>query len=167
MNKLFTVLSIVFFLAAQIVSAQCDPKVLKLQSNKARGLKTNMQAEELAMETVIAIDSVKIVLTGSFNGETETLEGNIVEVVSCEWGEYLKNGKTEYRIVVGKDGASMKSIMILESENGNTTLTFFEEDKTDTKLQFVISEYSITEITKPVNTPVQPEKKSKKQKRKS
>lgn len=165
MNKLLTVLSALLFLAIQTASAQCDPKILKLQSNKARGLKTNMQAEELAMETVITIDSAKLVLTGTFNGETETLEGDIVEIVSCGWSEYLKNGKTEYRIVVDKDGQSMKSIMILESENGNTTITFFEEDKDDSKLQFVIHEYTVTEITKPATN--KPEQKTKKQKRNS
>ena len=165
MNKLLTVLSALLFLAIQTASAQCDPKIVKLQSNKARGLKTNMQAEELAMETVITIDSAKLVLTGSFKGETETLEGDIVEIVSCEWSEYLKNGKTEYRIVVDKDGQSMKSIMILESENGNTTITFFEEDKDDSKLQFVIHEYTVAEIIKPATN--KPEQKTKKQKRKS
>ena len=167
MNKLLTVLSALLFLAIQTTSAQCDPKIVKLQSNKARGLKTNMQAEELAMETVITIDSAKMILTGTFNGETETLEGDIVEVVSCAWSEYLKNGKSEYRIIVSKGGESMKSIMILESENGNTTLTFYEEDKADTKLQFDINEYTVTEIIKPVNSPAQPETKTKKQKRKS
>jgi hypothetical protein len=166
MNKLIAVLSFVFLLAVQTVSAQCDPKILKLQSNKAKGLKTNEYPKELAMETVVAIDSVKIVLTGSFNGETETLEGDILEIISCKWSEYLKEGKTEYRIIVNKGGESMRSIMILESENGNTTLTFFEEDKSDTKLQLIITEYSVTEITKPVNNTEQPKQK-KKQKRKS
>jgi hypothetical protein len=166
MNKLIAVLIFVFLLAVQTVSAQCDPKILKLQSNKAKGLKTNEYPKELAMETVVAIDSVKIVLTGSFNGETETLEGDILEIISCKWSEYLKEGKTEYRIIVNKGGESMRSIMILESENGNTTLTFFEEDKSDTKLQLIITEYSVTEITKPVNNTEQPKQK-KKQKRKS
>lgn len=165
MNKLLTVLLALLFLAIQTASAQCDPKIVKLQSNKARGLKTNMQAEELAMETVITIDSAKMVLTGSFNGETETLEGDIVEVVYCTWSEYLKDGKSEYRVIVNKGGESMKSIMVLESENGNTTLTFFEEDKADNKLQFDINEYTVTEITKPVYN--KPEQKTKKQKRKS
>ncbi|MFY7839754.1 MAG: hypothetical protein ACOVP7_05735 [Lacibacter sp.] len=167
MNKLLTVLLAVFFLSVQTASAQCDPVILKLQSNKARELKTNVQAKEVAMETSIAIDSAKMVLTGSFNGETETLEGEILEIISCKWSEFLKDGKSEYRVAVRKGGEELRSIMILESENGITTVTFYEEDKSDNKLQFDITEYTVTEITKLVNNSVQPEKKAKKQKRKS
>ena len=148
------------------LAAQCG-KLTTFKIEKGRDIKNGVASQEIPMDAKMTIDSQRIVLVVSMNGETETLDCEITGINFCEWQEYLKNGKAEYSIMMKiENEGPMKSKFILESENGNTTATFFEEEKPDQKLQFLIAEYTVTEIIIPNSTPDKPFRNSKKTKRK-
>jgi hypothetical protein len=166
MRKL--ILLVGLFAFHQITYGQCEKKVI-LKSNNMRGLKYGSVTKEMAVEASISIDKEKIVLTASKDGMTETVDCEIKEVVICDWKEYLKDGKAQFK-VLGKKGSEnpTSSIVDIESANGYTKVTFgLDPDTTGSKLQFDISEYSITEDTLPNNPPSKTEQKQKKTKRKS
>jgi hypothetical protein len=77
MKKLF--LLTVLFLSFHFTYAQCNKKVT-FKCDKGRDFKNGVVDTEMPLESIITIDSVKITLTATLNGQTETLEGEIAEM---------------------------------------------------------------------------------------
>jgi hypothetical protein len=161
------ILLVGLFAFYQIIYGQCEKKVI-FKCNKARDLKNGSIGQELPMDATISIDDWKIIITATINGETETIEGEIRDVSICKWADYLKNGKTQYKARTAKKNQnSENSIIDIESENGYTKITFGPDPETGSKLQFDVSEYTITDDVSPNNSSDKPVEKKKKQKRKS
>ena len=167
MKKL--VLLIFLFALCHISNAQCDKKVT-FKIDKAREVKDNNFNQEMPVEATFIIDKSKIIITLLADGETHTMEGEITEVTTCEWTDYLQNGRTRYKVDLKdekKDGI-LKSIIEVESINGKTTITGSMESEANQKMEFNVAEYNITEESAaPANLPIEKEKKSKKGSKKS
>ena len=158
------------FALCHISNAQCDKKVT-FKIDKVREIKDNNFNHEMSMEVTFVIDKSKIIMTLIADGETHIMEGEITEVTTCEWADYLQNGRTRYKVDLKdeKRGEIIKSIIDIESVNGKTTITGGPEAKENQKLEFIVAEYSIAaeEAAAPANLPVEKEKKGKKRSRKS
>ena len=154
----------VLFLSFHFTYAQCNKKV-RFKCNKARDFKNGNIETELPIEATIAIDSNKISITASMNGQTETLEGEITEISACEWTAFLVNGKTQYKASIKKPNENTEvSLVDIVSENGDTKITFSSISDSSNKLQFDVSEYLVTEPPAP---PAKEEPGKKKRKRKN
>lgn len=157
----------VLFASCQIAYAQCDKKIA-FKCEKARSFKNGTVGQELPIYATISIENGKLNLTATVNGETETVEGEIKELVVCEWTEFLKNGRTQYKALASKGNENPeRSIIDIESENGYTKITFSSDPDKGSKLQFDVSEYVITEDAAKTVSPTGGEKKSSKSKRRS
>lgn len=158
------------FALCHISNAQCDKKVT-FKIEKVREIKDNNFNHEMSMEVTFVIDKSKIIMTMIADGETHTMEGEITEVTTCEWADYLQNGRTRYKVDLKdeKRGEIIKSIIDIESVNGKTTITGGPESKANQKLEFNVAEYSMAaeESAAPANLPIEKEKKGKKGSRKS
>ena len=158
------------FVLCHISNAQCDKKVT-FKIDKVREIKDNNSGQEMPVASTFAIDKSKIIITLSADGETHTMEGEITEVTTCDWADYLQNGRTRYKVDLKdeKRGEIVKSIIEIESINGKTIITGSSESKENQKLEFIVAEYSIAaeENAAPANLPIEKEKKGKKGSRKS
>lgn len=163
MKKIFLLTAL--FISFHFTYAQCN-RTVTFKCDKARDFKNGVINTERPMEATITIDSGKITLTATMDGQTETLEGEITEISVCEWKEFLVDGKTQYKAVLKKtNDQPQESIIDIVSENGNIKILFALASDTSNKLQFDVSEYKISESVSP-GTKEEPLKKGKK-KRKS
>ena len=152
-----------------ITYAQCD-KSITLKCSKGRDFKADGSAgQELPIDATITIDQYKIILKATFNGEAETVESDIKEIAFCNWTEYMKAGKTQYKVLSKKGSESTNSIVTVESENGYTKVTFGSDPDTGHRLQFDVAEYTITDAAtnNPLNKPLEKNKKTKRKKQKA
>lgn len=162
MKKLF--LLAVLFISAHLTYAQCDKKVT-FKCDKGRDFKNGVVDTEMPLESIITIDSVKITLTATLNGQTETLEGEIAEVLLCDWTEFLVNGKTQYKAFIKKVNENQEaSLVTITSVNGSTKISLSLISDEGKKVEVDVAEYKITE---PEPLPVKEESKKKGRKRKS
>lgn len=137
------ILLISLFILCQVTYAQCDQSIT-FKCTKARGLKNGAIEKEMPMEATISLDSGRITLTASMNGETQTINGEIREITICEWKDFLKDGKTKYKAFMKKgDSDSENSFITIESENGYTKITFSSDPDTGSALQFDVAEYAV------------------------
>jgi hypothetical protein len=131
------------FALCQITYAQCD-KLVTFKCNKARDFKNDSVNQELPVHATLSFRHGLFNMTATFNGETETVKGEIKEILTCDWEHYLKNGKTKYKVLAAKgDEDPTNAIIEIESKNGNTKITISSDPGTDSKLQFDVAEYSI------------------------
>ncbi|MEJ8842839.1 hypothetical protein WG954_10635 [Lacibacter sp. H375] len=158
-----------FLLTALLVSynftyAQCD-RTVTFKCDKARDFKNGVLNTEMPMESTITIDSSKITLTATMNGETETVEGEITEISVCDWKEFLVNGKAQYKALLKKaNDQPQESVIDVVSENGNIKISLALASDTSNKIQVDVAEYKITEPADP-STKEEPLKKGKKKKK--
>lgn len=165
MKKLL-LLTALLFISFHFTYAQCN-KTVTFKCNKARDFKNGVLHTEMPMESTITIDSGKITLTATMNGETETLEGDITEITVCEWSEFLVDGKTQYKAVLKKtNDQPQESVIDIVSENGNIKISLALASDTSNKLQVDVSEYKVTEPINP-GTKEEPVKKGKKKRKTS
>ncbi len=158
---LFTLL----FLYFQTIFAQCDKKVT-FTCEKARSYKNGTLAQEKPINATISIDNWKFTLTATMNGRSDTVEGDITEVITCEWTGYLKNGRTRYKALIKHPDQDPENGSIdIESENGYTKITFGGNPVWGEGLQFDVSEYLVTEDPAAATSSSKPGKKSKKGKK--
>ena len=161
------ILLAVLFAFYQISYAQCDKKIA-FKCEKARSFKNGTVGQELPIYATISIENGKIFLTATLNGESETAEGEITEVVTCEWTEFLKNGRTQYKAVIKKGNQNPENgIMDIQSDNGYTKITFGSDPDTGSKLQFDVSEYVIAADAGANISTGTAEKKNKKSKKRT
>jgi hypothetical protein len=146
MKKLL--LLIILFTLSHIGYGQCDKKVT-FKCSKVREFKNGTFGQEHPLEATISINNGKIFITALMNGETETVEGEIKEVSICEWTEYLKNGKTQYKVYMQKGNVGENSLITIESEDGKIKITGSPDPEAGSKLQFDVAEYSIDEENVP------------------
>ena len=160
MKKL--VLVLMLFVLYQTGKSQCDKKVT-FKFTKGRELKNGAAGQEQPIEATLSFNNTKVTFTASFNGEMASAEGEITEVVSCDWTDYLRNGKTQYKAYMTKPGRSAEKATIdIESENGTTTITLGSDPDTGAKMQLDVAEYILEpEPLAPVKN-VPPEKQQKK-----
>jgi hypothetical protein len=160
MKKIFLLVPVVFF--GLISAAQCD-KSVTFKCFKGRSFNNGNAEQEMQIEVVTSIEKGKINVTLTMDRSTATVPGEITEVVSCEWTEYLHNGKTQYKANVSKDGRATEAAIIeIESYNGQTKITFSSDPDTGSKLQLDVADYTIAadEATAPKTT--EPAKRKKK-----
>ena len=156
--KFFFLILVVF--VASHSFAQCDTPV-KFKSIKARGLASVSAETEVNLETVITLADGKFVMVGTFQGETEEIGGEILEVLSCEWKKFLVDGKAVYRVLAAKEGQEpMKSILEIVSDNNYPTITIFGEESADSKLKIIVSEYEALPASGAQDNKAQKKKKS-------
>jgi hypothetical protein len=162
MKKIFLLLPVVFF--SLLSAAQCD-KTVTFKCYKGREIKHGSAGQEMPVEVITSIDKGKINITLTMDRGTATMQGEITEVVTCEWSEYLQNGKTQYKATVSKDGGAMEAALIeIESYNGQTKITFGSDPDTGSKLQLDVVDYTIVEdkrVAPKTNEPVKRKKRSK------
>jgi hypothetical protein len=151
MKHLFLFLFVCFSINES--DAQCG-KATTFKSEKGRDFKNDVIGKEVSLDATIKIDSQRIVLVISMNGETETLDCEIKEFIFCDWREYLQNGKTEYKVLAKIDEETLPSIITIESNNGYTTITFGSDPDDGSKLQLDVSSYTIAETVSEANPPV-------------
>jgi hypothetical protein len=155
------VLSLTLLAFYQMDYGQCNQKVL-IKCTSVRHLKDGAVVKEGKMEAAVSIGDGTILLTATDNGQTQTKELEIKEIV-CEWKAYMKNGRAQYKVSEkGSDGNPHNSIVDVVSDNGYTSITFASDPDSGSKLQFDVAEYSIATDAIINNSPVQPVKKSKK-----
>lgn len=155
----------ILFICFHFTYAQCN-KSITFKCDKARDFKNGMIDTEMPMESIITIDSGKISLTATMNGQTETVEGEIAEVLLCDWKEFLVNGKTQYKAFIKKGNENPEaSLVTIASENGVTKISLSLVSEEGKRLEVDVAEYKITE---PENLPAKEEAKKKgRKKRKS
>ena len=143
MKKL--VLVLILFVLYQTSNSQCDKKVT-FKCIKGRELKYGAAGQELPIEATLSFENTKVTFTASFNGEIASVEGEITEIVSCQWTDYLKNGKTQYKAYMTKPGqSSEKATIDIESENGATKITLGSDPDTGVRMQLDVAEYVLAE----------------------
>ena len=137
--KLLILLS--FFSAISFTaSAQCDRSVI-LQSTNGRFAKGDNRESDMTIEATAQVSKEKIVLIITLGGKTSTITNTINQVSTCDWKEYLVNGKTIYKVTTDKgDGHSEASIIRLTSKNGKTTMYFGSDPDTDGGLELDMTE---------------------------
>lgn len=162
MKKLFLLLG--FVTLSAISYGQCDQKIT-FKCNKGRFYKNGSYEQDLPIEATLSIDKGKITFIASLNGDAQTVEGEITEVSICEWTEYLKNGKTQYKAYMRRiNEEAENSIIEIESENGNIKITCGSNPDKGSKLQLDVAEYTIAEdgsVNAPKTEPVKDLKKTK------
>lgn len=160
MEKLLLLMAL--FTLSHLCFGQCDKKVT-FKCNKVREFKNGTLGQEHPLEATIFVNNGKIIITASINGETETVEGEIKEISICEWSEYLKDGKTQYKVYMQKGNGGENSIMTIESEDGKIKITGSPDPETGAKVQFDVAEYTIAEEKAAIekNTPIEKVKKTK------
>jgi hypothetical protein len=161
MKKL--VLVLILFVLYQTGNGQCDKKVT-FKCIKGRELKDGAAGQELPIEATLSFDNTKVTFAASFNGEIALVEGEITEVISCEWTDYLKNGKTQFKAYMTKPGRSAEKATIdIESENGTTRITLGSDPDTGAKMQLDVAEYILEEepLAPAKNEPAEKQKKKR------
>jgi hypothetical protein len=162
MKKIFLLTAL--FISFHFTYAQCN-RTVTFKCDKARDFKNGVINTEMPMESTITIDSGKITLTATMNGQTETLEGEITEISVCEWKEFLVDGKAQYKALLKKtNDQPQESFIEIVSENGNIKISFALISDTSNKLQVDVAEYKITEPVSP-GTKEEPLKKGKKKRK--
>ena len=161
MKKIFLLLPVVFF--SLLSAAQCD-KTVTFKCYKGREIKHGSAGQEMPVEVITSIDKGKINITLTMDRGTATVQGEIMEVVTCEWSEYLQNGKTQYKATVSKDGGAMEAALIdIESYNGQTKITLGTEGDATSQLQLDVENYTIAEdkaVAPQTSAPAKRKKKS-------
>lgn len=141
MKKFFLLAPVVFF--CLFSAAQCD-KTITFKCYKGRSIKNGSAEQEMPVAVSGAIDKGNINITLTMDRATATVQGEITEVVTCAWTEYLHNGKTQYKANLSKDGRAMEAAIIdIESHNGQTIITFGSDPDTGSKLQLDVADYTI------------------------
>ena len=154
----------VFFTSFYFSYSQCN-KTISFKCDKARDFKNGMIDTEISMESIITIDSGKMTCTATMNGQTESLEGEIVEVLLCDWKEFLVNGKTQYKAFIKKGNENPEaSLVTISSENAVTKISLSMVSEEGKRLELDVAEYKMTE---PETLPAKEEKKKGRKKRKS
>ncbi|MGV3764637.1 MAG: hypothetical protein ACO1NW_00840 [Chitinophagaceae bacterium] len=130
----------------KISFAQCDKPIL-LKFSKGIEIKNGNPGQEMPFECSLEIADGKVVLTATMEGKTESVEGNITEIVRCDWKAFLKNGITQYKASMKKGEERMENATIeIKSENNYTLVTLASDPDTGSKLQLVVKEYTILEV---------------------
>lgn len=159
------ILIVLLFSLYQITYGQCE-KNITFKCLKARSIKAGLIAQELPMDATISIENGRFLLSAAVNGVTETVEGEINEVVICDWQDFMKNGRTQYKALTKKSNEGpQNSIIDIESENGYTRITCSSDPDTGSKLQFDVAEYLILEDPAPINPGNTPKTKTTKKKK--
>ena len=132
---------VLLFVGYHSVFSQCiKPGIIK--TSKVRALKNGIGEKEMAIEAVITISDTSVVLNITENGETETVESEIVEVSGCAWKEYLRDGSMQLQAMSRKgDERAIKSVIDITAKNGFTTISFSDAAKPGTGLQFDVAAY--------------------------
>lgn len=131
------------FAFGQNLYAQCD-KPVTFTSNTARDFKNDRVRMELPVRATITLGNGLFKMTATFEEGTETVEGKIQEISVCEWEEYLKNGRSQYKVLAakGQEGPQNGTVEI-EGKDGSITITMHSDRFANAKLQFDVAEYSI------------------------
>ena len=141
--KIF-ILAICFIAAGFSASAQCDRSVI-LQSVTGRSVQGDTRDRDMTIEATAQVSKEKIVLIITLGGKTSTITNTINQVTTCDWKEYLVNGKTIYKVTTDKgDGHTEPSIIRLTSKNGKTTMYFGSDPDTDGGLELDVTETKST-----------------------
>lgn len=160
MKKIFLLLPVVFFSLLSV--AQCD-KTVTFKCYKGREIKNGSAQQEVPFEVNMSIDKGKINITMAMDGNSATMDGEVKEVVSCEWTEYLQQGKTQYKANVNNgDGVTVAAIIEIESNNGQTKITLGTQGDATSQLQLDVENYTIAEDKAVVPQTSAPAKRKKK-----
>lgn len=160
MKKILLLLPVILF--GLFSAAQCD-KSVTFKCYKGREIKYGSAQQEMPVEVNMSIDKGKINITLTMDRGTATLDGEITEVITCEWTEYLQNGKTQYKANISKDRSTTEEALIdIESTNGQTKITFSSKPDDISKLQLDVSDYTITEDNTATPKAAEPAKRKKK-----
>jgi hypothetical protein len=123
--------------------AQCD-KTITFKSGKARDMLNGEAKSERAMNTTIVITKEKIFITTTLDGATETMEGEISEISSCDWLQVLQNGKSTLKAAIKKGNQGpLHSMVEVINDNGQTRITLRSDPDKGAALQFDVVEYTI------------------------
>lgn len=160
MKKILLLLPFVFF--GLLATAQCD-KSVTFKCYKGREIKNGSAQQEMPFEMTLAIDQGKVNISMTMDRASSTIQGEITEVLTCEWTDYLHNGKTRYKGKVTQEGRSMQDAYIeIESTNGQTKISFSSTPDDTSKLQFDVVDYTITEDDAAAPKAAEPAKRKKK-----
>ncbi|RPD50907.1 hypothetical protein [Paracnuella aquatica] len=160
MKKILLLLPVILF--GLFSAAQCD-KSVTFKCYKGREIKYGSAQQEMPFEMTLAIDQGKMNIYMAMDRATSTIQGEITEVLTCEWTEYLHNGKTRYKGKVTPEGGSMQDAYIeIESTNGQTKISFSSTPDDTSKLQFDVVDYTITEDDAAAPKAAEPAKRKKK-----
>ncbi|WP_132051455.1 hypothetical protein [Pseudocnuella soli] len=160
MKKILLLLPFVFF--GLFATAQCD-KPVTFKCYKGRQFKNGSAKEEMPFEMTMTIDKGKMNIYMAMDRATSTIQGEITEVLTCEWTEYLHNGKTRYKGKVTPEGGSMQDAYIeIESTNGQTKISFSSTPDDTSKLQFDVVDYTVAEDDAATPKAAEPAKRKKK-----
>ena len=159
MKKILLLLPFVFF--GLLATAQCD-KSVTFKCYKGREIKNGSAQQEMSFEMTLAIDHGRVNISMTMDRASSTIQGEITEVLTCEWTDYLHNGKTRYKGKVTPEGRSMQDAYIeIESTNGQTKISFSSTPEETSKLQFDVVDYTVAEDDAATPKAAEPAKRKK------
>lgn len=122
--------------------SQCDKKV-SYKSISGRFVQGDTKHPDMALNATIQIDKEKIVFEISIGGNTMTTTSTIKTVETCDWKEYLKSGKSVYKVVTDKEGVFENSIIKVIGKDGKITIYFGSDPDDKGGLELDISDSKI------------------------
>ena len=121
---------------------QCEKKVT-FTCNQAREIGGDSARKVINVDAVISIVNGTITLSSKINGEIKTVSGDILEVLVCNWTDYLQNGRAQYKAMIKKnDNYKQASTVTIESKGGYSKITFTNSQDSSSQLQFDVVKYS-------------------------
>jgi hypothetical protein len=142
MKKLLLITTILIF--CYPIYGQCDQK-LTFKSYKATEIKNNDFSEEISLEGTFTIDKDRLVMTLSANRQTQNLEAKILEIIVCEWTNYLQDGKTSYKTVMERGEKQVPTTIEIVSINGRTRLIMSSNPNSGNRMEFELTEINISD----------------------
>lgn len=131
---IITLLSFVFFSSY----GQCERKSI-CKSSVGRFVIGDNKQEEMQLEATITIDKENIVINANIGGQATTITNKINSVDSCKWDEYLKTGKSIYRVSTNKGNNVLEnSIIKITGTAGKLTIYFGSDPDEKGGLEFEI-----------------------------
>lgn len=138
-NLILTALFGVLFLAA---AGQCDKKATAKASTGYFVQEGNRQP--IPMEASLTFSKEKVLITIQAGGQSMNVTNTIVEVVSCEWKDFLKDGKAVYRASANKGSGDPEPTTIrINAKDGKTTIYFGDDPDTNEGLELELKEINV------------------------
>lgn len=157
MNRVILLLSL--FVLSQATYAQCDKNVT-FKSYAFRIFHNDKEVQSAAIDATITFDSDKYSVKISMMAGMGTLSGTIKEVTLCQWIDFMKNGKAQYKGTL-RDGDEDPVEATIEIISENSVSKFILYPEPGAKLQFDIAEYFMAEGTAPQDSSHPPVEKLK------
>lgn len=134
-----TLLSFVFFSSY----GQCEKKSI-CKSVVGHFVNGGNKQEDMQLEATITIDKENIIINANMGGQDLTITNKINSVESCEWDEYLKKGKSIYRVSTNKGGNIWEnSIIKIIGKDGKLTIYLGSDPDEKGGLEFDIYQTQI------------------------